>query len=335
MDSQNSLSSQLLQESTQYSGGSSSGDGERSDTELQAMESFATSLQHRLHVAQQSLRHKQRLLIEKGSLLRYTQKLLVETAADFAAGTDVSSGSAFAHNDQIARSGLRLLLQPSDHPDRLKFSEEARAQAAMAAAGFFPTGFAGLVVPKSSASSHGDVAVVSVSHHTVAGGGTSDGHALDLCLEVGVRNFSKHAVHDVSITVLPWRCAAGSMGPASAPSPEPLPSLSSGLRVLPAAGAGGTIQVVVGVSELLGFRDPHTHHDISYEHSRQRVLIGAPRARCVYCCYTVYLCSSDGHSSVILKEDCCQQELQRAEYCVSAPVGDVERQCVRSEICNR
>ena len=148
-----------------------------------------------------------------------------------------------------------------------------------------------------------------------------------------MRNFSKHAVHDVSITVLPWRCAAGSMGPASAPSPEPLPSLSSGLRVLPAAGAGGTIQAVVGVSELLGFRDPHGHHDAAYEHSRQRLTIGAPRARCVYCCCTVYLCSFDGHSSVILKERCCQQELQRAEYCVSAPVGDVARQCRRSGIC--
>ena len=153
--SQNSASSQLSEESTQYGAGTSSGDGECSNTEVQAIESFAASLQRRLQAAQQSLHHKQRLLVEKGSLVRYTQKLLVETAAGVASGTGVSSKSAFAHNDPIARSGLRPLLQPRDHPDRLKFSEEARAQAAMAAAGFFPTGFAGLVVPKSSDSSNG------------------------------------------------------------------------------------------------------------------------------------------------------------------------------------
>jgi hypothetical protein len=283
--SRGSPSSPLTQESTQHDS-IISGEGDDSSKEVQAIDSFTASLQHRLRVAQNSLHHKQRLLVEKGSLIRYTQKLLVETAAGFAAGAGVSTGSAFQYNDRIARTGLRPLLQPSDDPETSNLADEARAEASMAAAGFIPTGFAGLVVPKVSTGSHGNVVVVSISQRTVAGGSSNGGNALDLCLEVGVRNYGTHAVHDVSITVLPWRCATGSADPGttSAPSLAPLPSLSSGLRILPAAGASGTVQAVVGVSELLGLRDQHAHLDLGYEQSQQRVTIGAPRGRCAHRC---------------------------------------------------
>ncbi len=360
--SQSSTSSLLTQESSQ-DGSTNSGDSNDTSKEVQAIESFTASLQHRLRVAQQSLHHKQRLLVEKGSLIRYTQKLLVETAAGFAVGAGVSTGSAFSDNDRIARTGLRPLVKPSDDTASSNSADEARVQASMAAAGFIPTGFAGLVVPKVLTGLHGHVAVVSISQHTVAGGGNNEGNALDLCLEVGVRNFGVHAVHDVSITVLPWRCAAGSTDPtsgaASSPSLAPLPSLSSGLRVLPADGGSGIIQAVIGVSELLGLRDQHTRLGMGYEQSQQRVTIGSPQGRCVrlsavvlwqqspaelssagFACHVlmrlqalIYLSSVLISLLVPLKEYCCHQELPRAKHCVPAPVGDVARGCRHSGIC--
>lgn len=287
--SQDTTGSQLTQELTQLDcrGAISRGD-EDSNAEMQAIESFAASLQDRLRLAQHSLHHMQRLLVEKGSLLRYTQKMLIEMAAGFAVGANMINSNtlvdedakARAQHNRIARTGLRPLIQPSNDAETQVVADEARHEAAMAAKGFIPTGFAGLAVPNACAESQGNVAVVSITQHTVAGGGNHDGSSLDLCLEISVRNVGKHPVHDVSITVLPWRCAASCKDRTPA-SLTPLPSLSTGLREL-SSDSDGTIQAVVEVSELLGFKDnKHAHSDFHGNNCQQRVSIGSPRGRCV------------------------------------------------------
>eukprot|EP01046_Picozoa_sp_COSAG06_P017727 COSAG06_NODE_1212_length_10244_cov_2.817447_11_plen_1060_part_00 len=287
VSSQDSTSSAgLTQGSTQRE--SFGGDSGSGSTQAQAIDSFTSSLQHRLQAAQQALHQKQRMLVDKRSLLRYTQKLLVETAAVAAAGTDAHGrarstlavpAEVSAENDRMARSGLRSLLPTASGESGADADDPA--EASMRASGFVPPGFAGMVVPRSSAA-HGDVSVVTVSQHTVAAGtgGGGGGSGMDLCLQVGVCNSSAQPVHDVSITILPWR--SGSVqavrGAVPAALPPPLPSVTSALQTLPGGGLGETIQAVVGVSALLGLGGGDQSGQGGGGGS-ERIAIGAPRRK--------------------------------------------------------
>ena len=253
---------------------------ENDGVEAKAITAFTASLQSRLQAAQQSLHQQERTLVDKRSLLRYTQRLLVEMAAGAAAGANGAAPAAQA-NDLMARGGLRQLLGGADDDDA-----GARQQAAeMSAAGFVPPAFAGLVVPR-AAVRHGEVCVVSVAQQTVAAGAGSGAiggasGAMDLCLTVGVQNTGETPVRDLSVAVLPWRSDSASASSAGGLAlPPPLPSVATALQSLSGGGESGALQVVVGVPALLGLEDPSAGGGASSPSGSigqgRRVVIGAP-----------------------------------------------------------
>ena len=243
-----------------------------------AIEAFSGSLERRLQAAQDSLHRKQRELVEKRSLARYTQRMLSEMATAAAAHCAApTAGGQAEGNEAIANAGLQEILGGGS----------ASAEDSELAGGFVAPAFAGLVPPRASAA-HGHVEVIDVAQQPVC----APGGSLDLCLTISLRNTGAGCARKLSAAVLPW-CPDASTSQLAA-SPPALPSVCTALEVLVGSflravsfaqtavlsalcclqqsEERGSLQVVVRVLELLSLSEAAQARGAA----RLRGTIGAP-----------------------------------------------------------